>query len=91
MLLQEKTRQIFVDLGYAPKAAERLKARPSAMNEEVVADPMQTDNIDDEFLIARILFLLTYGTDANFDALINENQLSESVNQVFQIQPLYRR
>jgi hypothetical protein len=25
MLLKDSTRQIFVDLGYAPKAAERLK------------------------------------------------------------------
>lgn len=29
LLLESKTRQIFVDLGYPAKAAQRLKVRPS--------------------------------------------------------------
>lgn len=64
-LLNESSRQIFVDLGYPSKAAERLKA----------------DDRDDEFLISRILFLLTYGTNLDFEPLLNEHQLIESINQ----------
>ncbi|SMR50857.1 unnamed protein product [Zymoseptoria tritici ST99CH_1A5] len=63
--LNEPCRQTFVDLGYAPKAAERLKV----------------DNRDDEFLVARMLFLLTYKTKIDFGALINQHQLAESINQ----------
>jgi len=64
-LLNEPSRQTFVDLGYAPKAAERLKV----------------DNRDDEFLICRILFLLTYNTQLDFEALVNEQHLADSINQ----------
>lgn len=64
-LLNEPSRQIFVDLGYAPKAAERLKV----------------DNRDDEFLISRMLFLLTYNTKVDFEVMIDENKLAESINQ----------
>jgi hypothetical protein len=42
----------------------------------------QSDSCDDEFLLSRILFLMTYGSDANFEKLINENGLGESINQV---------
>lgn len=63
-LLHEPSRQVFVDLGYAPKAAERLKGESS----------------DDEFLISRILFYLTYGTDLDFNALIDNNGLADSIN-----------
>ncbi|EON68086.1 hypothetical protein W97_07234 [Coniosporium apollinis CBS 100218] len=65
LLLQPQTRQIFVDLGYAKKAAERLK----------------TDNRDDEFLVSRILFLLTYETDLNFEGLVEQHQLADSINE----------
>ena len=64
-LLNEPSRQIFADLGYATKAAERLKV----------------DNHDDEFLCSRILFLLTYNTQVDLEALVTNNQLSESINQ----------
>ncbi|KAK4506332.1 hypothetical protein PRZ48_000062 [Zasmidium cellare] len=64
-LLNEPSRQIFVDLGYGPKAAERLKV----------------DNRDDEFLISRILFLLTYNTKIDFEVLVNEHKLADSINQ----------
>lgn len=53
-----------MDIGYAPKAAERLKV----------------DNRDDEFLSARILFLLTYNTRVDFEKLVAENQLADSIN-----------
>ncbi|KAK3110048.1 hypothetical protein LTR53_016073 [Teratosphaeriaceae sp. CCFEE 6253] len=64
-LLNEPCRQTFVDLGYAPKASERLKL----------------DNSDDEFLVARILFLLTYNTRVDFEQLVEQNALADSVNQ----------
>ncbi|KAI5370640.1 putative guanine nucleotide exchange factor, Ric8 [Septoria linicola] len=63
-LLHEPSRQVFVDLGYAPKAAERLKGESS----------------NDEFLVSRILFYLTYGTDLDFNALIDHNGLAGSIN-----------
>ncbi|KAF2874501.1 guanine nucleotide exchange factor [Massariosphaeria phaeospora] len=63
-LLVPKTRQILVDLGYAPEAADRLK----------------NETIDDEFLAARILFLMTYETDLDYEKLVAENHLAESIN-----------
>ena len=63
-LLDEPCRQTFVDLGYAPMAAERLKV----------------DDRDDEFLSSRILFLLTYNTRVDFEKLLEENKLAESIN-----------
>lgn len=53
-----------MDIGYAPKAAERLKV----------------DDRDDEFLISRMLFLLTYNTKVDFEDLIEQNRLAESIN-----------
>jgi hypothetical protein len=64
LLLRPDTRQTLVDLGCAPKAAEKLK----------------TDNSDDEFLLSRILFLMTYGTNANFQDLTTKNNLADSIN-----------
>lgn len=65
LLLNEPCRQTFVDLHYASKAAERLKV----------------DSRDDEFLISRILFLLTYNTNVDFDMLEGKHELSQSINQ----------
>ncbi|ORY04127.1 guanine nucleotide exchange factor [Clohesyomyces aquaticus] len=64
LLLRPPTRQILVDLGYAPKATEKLKS----------------ENIDDEFLLSRILFLMTYDTTLDYEKLVNEQQLAESIN-----------
>ncbi|PSN73704.1 hypothetical protein BS50DRAFT_597174 [Corynespora cassiicola Philippines] len=64
MLLVPKTRQIVADLGYAPK----------------VADKMKSESIDDEFLTSRILFLMTYDTNLDYEKLVNEHQLAESIN-----------
>ena len=64
-LLNEPSRQLFVDLGYAPKAADRLKS----------------DNRDDEFLVSRILFLLTYNTKTDFSVLVSKHGLARSLNQ----------
>jgi hypothetical protein len=40
------------------------------------ADSPQSENIDDEFLTSRILFLMTYDTDLNYDQLVENNQLA---------------
>ncbi|KXT17172.1 hypothetical protein AC579_338 [Pseudocercospora musae] len=64
-LLNEHSRQIFVDLGYGPKAADRLR----------------NDNRDDEFLLSRMLFFLTYNTKIDFNVLIHEHKLADSINQ----------
>lgn len=41
---------------------------------------MQTENFDDEFLLSRILFLLTYGSDANFKELLDGHNLADTIN-----------
>lgn len=64
LVLEPSTRQVFVDLDYAPKAAERLK----------------NDNRDDEFLISRILFLTTYNTNLDFERLIDQYHLADNIN-----------
>ncbi|KAF2657895.1 hypothetical protein K491DRAFT_714025 [Lophiostoma macrostomum CBS 122681] len=64
LLLVPSTRQMLVDLGYGPRAAQKFK----------------TENIDDEFLLARILFLMTYETNLHYDDLVDKNQLAESIN-----------
>ena len=43
---------------------------------------IQNDNRDDEFLISRILFLMTYDTNLDYEKLVAAHQLAESVNQV---------
>jgi hypothetical protein len=65
MLLKPATRQIFVDLHYESKACSRLK----------------NDNRDDEFLISRILFLTTYNTKIDIEALIDQHHLAEIITQ----------
>ncbi len=65
MLLKENTRQIFVDLGYESKACNKLK----------------NDNREDEFLVSRLLFCTTYGTNVDLDALVDQHHLAEIVIQ----------
>ncbi|KAF2626224.1 hypothetical protein BU25DRAFT_492351 [Macroventuria anomochaeta] len=67
-LLQPKARQILVDLGHGPDAAERLKS----------------ESIDDEFLISRILFLTTYGANLDYTELVNEHHLADNINAAMQ-------
>ncbi|KAF2858683.1 hypothetical protein K470DRAFT_283130 [Piedraia hortae CBS 480.64] len=64
-LLSETTRQLFVDLEYSTDAAERLKS----------------NDCNDEFLISRIIFLLTYNTSADLDDMVNKHGLADSVNR----------
>lgn len=63
-LLHEPSRQVFVDLGFPPKACERLK----------------TGSHDDEFVISRMLFLLTYNTNVDFERLVTDNSLADTIN-----------
>ena len=64
LLLRQNLRQVFVNLDCPSKAAEKLK----------------TQETDDEFLVCRIFFLLTYETKLDFDALFDKHALGESIN-----------
>ncbi|KAF1845185.1 uncharacterized protein K460DRAFT_366072 [Cucurbitaria berberidis CBS 394.84] len=64
LLLVPKTRQILVDLGHGPHAADKLKG----------------DSADDEFLSSRVLFLMTYDANLDYTKLVHENQLADSIN-----------
>ncbi|KAG6014719.1 hypothetical protein E4U54_004945 [Claviceps lovelessii] len=63
MLLRPETRQMFVRDGYPVQACARLK----------------TDCWDDEFLLSRILFLSTYGTDIDLNNLIEDHHLADHI------------
>ncbi|KAI2604607.1 guanine nucleotide exchange factor [Hypoxylon sp. NC1633] len=65
LLLKSETRQMFVDLGYEAKVCDKLKS----------------DNRDDEFLVSRILFLTTYGTNTNLAELLDQHNLADSINK----------
>ncbi|KAI5927187.1 guanine nucleotide exchange factor [Camillea tinctor] len=65
LLLQESCRQMFVDLGYEAKACNKLK----------------NDSRDDEFLVSRILFLTTYGTNADLTELIDKHHIADAITK----------
>ncbi|KAK1830379.1 guanine nucleotide exchange factor [Podospora conica] len=65
MLLKEETRQMFVDLGYEAQVCSQFK----------------NDTWDDEFLVARLLFVTTYGTTLDFAKLVEEHQFAETVTK----------
>lgn len=56
---------MFVDLGYEDKACMRL----------------QNENWEDKFLLSRLIFLTTYGTNVNLLTLIDQHHLADSVIQ----------
>ncbi|KAK8034943.1 Synembryn-like protein [Apiospora rasikravindrae] len=60
MLLKPDTRQMFVDLGFESKACSQLK----------------NDNRDDEFLISRVIFLTTYDTNVDIEALVDKHNIA---------------
>lgn len=64
LVLAPNLRQVFADLDYPSKAAEKLKS----------------PDTDDEFLLSRILFLLTYETKFDFNPLFEHHVLGESIN-----------
>ncbi|KAG5981916.1 hypothetical protein E4U55_002535 [Claviceps digitariae] len=63
MLLKPETRHMFVQESYPAQACARLK----------------TDCWDEEFLLSRILFLSTYGTDIDLKTLIEDHQLADHI------------
>ncbi|KAK3309686.1 guanine nucleotide exchange factor synembryn-like protein [Chaetomium strumarium] len=65
LFLKPETRQIFVDLGYEPKACSKLK----------------NDSRDDEFLVSRLILLTTYGTSIDLSTLIEQHHLADSIIQ----------
>ncbi|KAI1655300.1 guanine nucleotide exchange factor [Daldinia decipiens] len=65
LLLESETRQIFVDLGYGDKLCDKL----------------QSDSCDDEFLVSRMLFLTTYGTNTDLTELIDKHHLAVAINK----------
>lgn len=65
MLIKAEARQIFVDLGYEPKACTQLRR----------------DTWDDEFLVSRVIFLTTYGTNVNLVRLIDEYELADTITR----------
>lgn len=65
LLLRPATRQILIDFDYGAKACARLK----------------NGSWDDEFLISRIIFLTTYGTNVNLEDLIDQHHLADAINQ----------
>ncbi|KAK2061930.1 guanine nucleotide exchange factor synembryn [Colletotrichum caudatum] len=63
MLLNPTARQTFVGLGYEELACKRLR----------------NDSFDDEFLVSRVIFLTTYGTNVDLLALIQKHRLAEII------------
>lgn len=63
IFLKVNTRQMFIDSGYEPKMCNKLK----------------NDNRDDEFLVSRIIFLTTYGSNINIEKLIDQYHLAENI------------
>ena len=60
LLLKPALRQVFIDLGLAPKAVDRL----------------QYQNDEDGFLMSRILFLLTFEATPDLDDLLTSHNLA---------------
>lgn len=83
MLLKEGPRQIFIDLGYVDKAVKRLEVEYITY---LLCVPSLTksknDDRDDEFLLSRIIFLLTYTTAVDWTRLIEEQSLAKSICRV---------
>ncbi|KAL5118902.1 hypothetical protein ACEQ8H_003225 [Pleosporales sp. CAS-2024a] len=79
LLLQPKTRQVLVDLGHGPHAAEKLKVRRPSLTTHLLIIT-QSESIDDEFLASRILFLTTYDTNLDYAKLVRENHLADNIN-----------
>lgn len=66
MLLHQPARQGFVDSGYQGKACDKL----------------ESDNRDDEFLLSRLIFLTTYNTNIDLNALVEQHKLGEVLGRI---------
>lgn len=65
MLLVPSARQTFVDLGYGPKACDKLK----------------NDDWEDEFLASRVTLLSTYSKTIKLPTLIDETGVADNIAQ----------
>lgn len=63
MLLRAETRQMFVDLNL----------------EDKFYDKMKDGNMEDEFLMSRILFLTTYGTNIDLEKLNDQYHIADAI------------
>ncbi|KAI0473921.1 guanine nucleotide exchange factor [Xylariaceae sp. FL0804] len=63
LLLEESTRQMFVDLHF----------------EQALCNKLKNDDRDDEFLASRLLFLTTYGTNADLEQLVDKHKLASLI------------
>lgn len=61
------------------REVQGLHKRPLQCTEDC-ANCIQSDSIDDEFLLSRILFLTTYGANLDYNELVNEHNLADSIN-----------
>jgi len=82
LLMAPKTRQVVVDCGFHEKAAEGFAVSTKDGLGDGGADGGQSDDVDDEFLLARILLLITYDTTADLKALVKEHGLEKGVEEV---------
>jgi hypothetical protein len=48
--------------------------------ETTLSNHLQSESIDDEFLLGRILFLMTYGTTLDYAQLVQVNHLADNIN-----------
>jgi Guanine nucleotide exchange factor synembryn len=64
LLLAPNLRQAFIDLELLEKAAERYRS----------------EDYDDQFLVSRIILLLTYGTNLKRDELLRNMSVASSIN-----------
>ncbi len=55
---------------------KRVKCSLTSAYEAKACAKLKNDNRDDEFLVSRLIFLTTYGTNINLNALIEKYQLS---------------
>lgn len=82
LLLRPSTRQLLVNLNYGRKAAVKLQVEAFFLCSSAISNTQQTERNDDEFICSRIVFLLTYETDLDFEELVLKYNLAEAINKV---------
>ncbi|KAH7562514.1 hypothetical protein BM1_02034 [Bipolaris maydis] len=63
-----------------PASQEALRCIANALLLQPKTRQILSDSVDDEFLAARVLFLMTYDAHLDYTQLVRENQLAESIN-----------
>ena len=81
LLLVPRTRKMLVDQGHGPQAADKFNVDfPAHVRFQSDADLSKSENIDTEFLLARILFLTTYHTTLDYPFLVTSHALAVNIN-----------